>query len=112
MALHMRFIPQNKSYLLPIPILGRHQAVKLYADLYILRSEERAEVSTMLESVQGRLVYKDRIANTKGYLTGMKDDVVGIKGYGVVQLVENVGKRTIGLGKSFGMSNRKLLGLR
>lgn len=66
----------------------------------------------MLESVKGRLVYEDRIANTKGYLMGVKDDVVSIKGHSAVQVVENLVRRTWGLGKSFGDSNRKLLGLR
>lgn len=65
----------------------------------------------MLESVTGRLVYKERIANTKGYLTGLKDDVLGIKGHGAVQVVEDIARRTWNLGKSFGASNRKLLGL-
>lgn len=66
----------------------------------------------MLESVTGRLVYKDRIANTKGYVYGLKDDILGIKGNSAAQVVEDVVKRTWGLGKSFGQSNRKLLGLR
>lgn len=65
----------------------------------------------MLESVTDRLVYKQRIANTKGYLTGLKDDVLGVKSHGVVQVVEDIGRRTWNLGKSFGTSNRKLLGM-
>lgn len=65
----------------------------------------------MLESVQGRLVYKERIANTKGYVTGLKDDVLGLKSHGAVQVAEDIVRRTVSLGKSFGMSNRKLLGL-